>query len=74
MELPFDKYTYRARLLPSLLTFVPLAFAVTAWFPGQEAAWKVLGVIFVSSRSRSKRHVVTPVAICDRPGMGVPRR
>src|SRR6266481_857207 len=49
MELPFDKYTYRARLLPSLLTFLPLAFAVTVWFPAQEAAWNVLGVIFVSS-------------------------
>jgi hypothetical protein len=49
MELPFDKYTYRARLLPSLLTFLPLAFAATVWFPGQEATWKVLGLIFVSS-------------------------
>src|SRR5882724_5463170 len=49
MELPFDKYTYRARLLPSLLTFLPLAFAATVWFPGQETTWKVLGLIFVSS-------------------------
>ncbi len=49
MELPFDKYTYRARLLPSLLTFLPVAFAATVWFPGQEATWKVLGLIFVSS-------------------------
>ena len=49
MELHFDKYTYRARLLPSLLTFLPLAFAATVWFPGQEATWKVLGLIFVSS-------------------------
>src|SRR6266404_9245532 len=49
MELHFDKYTYRARLLPSLLTFLPLAFAVAVWFPGQEATWKVLGLIFVSS-------------------------
>jgi len=49
MELPFDKYTYRARLLPSLLTFLPLALAATVWFPGQEATWKVLGLIFVSS-------------------------
>jgi hypothetical protein len=49
MEIPFDKYTYRARLLPSLLAFLPLAFAATVWFPGQEATWKVLGLIFVSS-------------------------
>jgi hypothetical protein len=49
MELPFDKYTYRARLLPSLITLLPLAFAATVWFPGQEATWKVLGLIFVSS-------------------------
>jgi hypothetical protein len=49
MDLPFDKYTYRARLLPSLLTFLPLAFAMTVWFPGQETTWKVLGLIFVSS-------------------------
>jgi hypothetical protein len=49
MEIPCDKYTYRARLLPSLLTFLPLAFAATVWFPGQEATWKVLGLIFVSS-------------------------
>lgn len=49
MELPFDKYTYRARLLPSLLAFLPLAFAVTVWFPGQEATWKILGLIVVSS-------------------------
>ncbi len=49
MELPFDKYTYRARLLPSLLTFLPAAFAATVWFPGQEATWKVLGLVFVSS-------------------------
>jgi hypothetical protein len=49
MELPFDKYTYRARLLPSLLTLLPLALAATVWFPGQEATWKVLALIFVSS-------------------------
>jgi hypothetical protein len=49
MELPFDRYTYRARLLPSLLTFLPLAFAATVWFPGQETTWKVLGLIIVSS-------------------------
>ena len=49
MDLPLDKYSYRARLLPSLLTFLPLAFAATVWFPGQEATWKVLGLIFVSS-------------------------
>lgn len=49
MELPFDKYTYRARLLPSLLAFLPLAFAATVWFPGEEATWKTLGLIVVSS-------------------------
>jgi hypothetical protein len=36
VELPFDKYTYRARLLPSLLTFLPLAFATTVWFPDRK--------------------------------------
>ena len=49
MEWPFDRYTYRARLLPSLLAFLPLAFAVTVWFPGEEATWKTLGLIVVSS-------------------------
>src|ERR1700732_3502727 len=49
MELPFDKYTYRARLLPSLITLLPLAFAATVWFPGEEATWKVVGSVFVSS-------------------------
>lgn len=49
MELQFDKYTFQARLLPSLLAFLPLAFAVMVWFPGQEATWKILGVILVSS-------------------------
>jgi hypothetical protein len=49
MDLPFDKYTYRARLLPSLLTFLPVGFAATIWFPGQEATWKLIGLIFISS-------------------------
>ena len=49
MDLPFDKYTYRARLLPSLLTFLPVVFAATVWFPGQEATWKIIGLILVSS-------------------------
>jgi hypothetical protein len=50
MDLSFvDRYTYRARLVPSLLTFLPLAFGGMIWFPGQEATWKVVGVILVSS-------------------------
>lgn len=48
MELPLDKYTYEARLLPALITLAPLGFAVGAWFFGERAAWKVFVAILVS--------------------------
>ena len=48
MELPLDKYTYEARLLPALITLAPLGFAIGAWSFGDRAAWKVFVGIVVS--------------------------
>jgi hypothetical protein len=48
MELPLDKYTYEARLLPALITLAPLSFGVAAWSFSERAAWKVFVGIVVS--------------------------
>jgi hypothetical protein len=48
MEIRFDKYTYQARLLPTLVAFVPLALGSAVWFPGQSSTWRLLGAIFIS--------------------------
>jgi hypothetical protein len=44
----FDKFTYHARLLPVLITFVPLGLGLGAWFPGQTVIWKFCGGLFAS--------------------------
>jgi hypothetical protein len=48
MEIPFDKYTYRARLLPTLIVCAPVAFAAAVWFPDDWERWKPILVIFIS--------------------------
>src|SRR6266849_6544320 len=48
MEFAFDKYTYHARLLPILITLLPLGLGLAAWFPGQAVVWKFVGAIFIS--------------------------
>lgn len=48
MEFLFDKYSYEARLLPALIAFAPLGFAIAAWFPGETATWNWLGTLFIS--------------------------
>jgi len=48
MDFPLDRYTYQARLLPALITFAPLAFAVAVWFPGETATWNWFGTLFIS--------------------------
>jgi hypothetical protein len=46
MEIPFDRYTYRARVLPVLIVCAPLAFAVATWFPDDWDRWRpVLAVL-----------------------------
>lgn len=46
MELPLDKYTYEARLLPALITLAPIGFAIGAWSLNETAAWKLfIGVV-----------------------------
>ena len=42
-----DVYTARARLLPGLLTVMPLAASVYAWDPGNPLGWNGLGALFV---------------------------
>lgn len=48
MDFPLNKYTYEARLLPALIAFSPLGFAIAVWFPGQTATWNWLGTAFIS--------------------------
>src|SRR5882762_2600645 len=48
MNFPLDKYTYQARLLPALITFTPIGFAIAAWFPAETATWNWLGTLFIS--------------------------
>jgi hypothetical protein len=48
MDFPLDRYTYQARLLPALITFTPLGFAVAVWFPGETSTWNWLGTLFIS--------------------------
>ena len=40
MELPLDKYSYQARLLPTLIAFVPAGFAFGAWSLNEAVVWK----------------------------------
>ncbi len=61
MKLPFDHYTYRARFLPALLVTLPVALAVTVWFPLGGALWGLVtacgGTMLLSQfgRDRGKR-------------------
>ena len=48
MDFPLDRYTYQARLLPALIAFTPLGFAIAVWFPGETATWNWLGTLFIS--------------------------
>jgi hypothetical protein len=48
MDFPLDRYTYQARLLPALIAFAPLGFAIAIWFPGETATWNWLGTLFIS--------------------------
>ena len=43
MSLKIDHYTYRARLLPALFTILPIAVALSVWFPDKFVGW---GMIF----------------------------
>ena len=45
LELPLDRYSYRARLLPSLITFAPVALAAGTWSLHESALWKSLIVL-----------------------------
>lgn len=44
-----DAYTARARLLPGLLTVLPIAATVYAWDPGNPLGWNGLGGLLVGS-------------------------
>jgi hypothetical protein len=44
----FDKFTFHSRLLPVLITFVPLCLGLGVWFPGQSVTWKICGELFAS--------------------------
>lgn len=48
MDFPLDRYTYQARLLPALIAFTPVGFAIAVWFPGEAATWNWLGTLFIS--------------------------
>jgi len=48
MDFPLDRYTYQARLLPALIAFTPLGFAVAVWFPDETTTWNWLGTLFIS--------------------------
>lgn len=48
MELPFDKYTYQARLAPVFIVLVPLSFAVTVWLPTVSAVWNYATTLVIS--------------------------
>lgn len=48
MELPLDKYSYQARLLPAFITFAPLAFSFGVWFPNEMVAWKLFAALLLS--------------------------
>ena len=43
-----DAYTARARLLPALLTILPLATTVYAWDPGSILGWNGLGALLTA--------------------------
>ena len=44
-----DAYTARARLLPGLLTVLPLATSVYAWDPGNQLGWNGLGALIIGA-------------------------
>ena len=48
MEFPFDAYTLNARLRPGLLAALPLAIAVTAFFPEGASWWTPLWGVIVA--------------------------
>src|ERR1700693_4724508 len=48
MDFHLDRYTYQARLLPALIAFTPVGFAIAVWFPGEAATWNWLGTLFIS--------------------------
>jgi hypothetical protein len=48
MEIPVDKYTYQARLMPTLVAFAPLGFAFGVWSVQETALWKLFIALFAS--------------------------
>jgi hypothetical protein len=48
VELPLDKYSYQARLLPALLTFAPLGFAFGVWSLNETSISKLLVALLAS--------------------------
>jgi hypothetical protein len=48
MEVPLDKYTYQARLLPALIAFAPVGFAFGVWSLNETAVWKSFVAIVAS--------------------------
>jgi hypothetical protein len=45
---PLDRYSYRARLLPALITFAPIALACGVWSLHESALWKSLIVLLAA--------------------------
>jgi hypothetical protein len=45
---PLDRYSYRARLLPALITFAPIALVCGVWSLHESALWKSLIVLLAS--------------------------
>jgi hypothetical protein len=46
--IPLDRYSYRARLLPALITFAPVALAYGVWSLQESALWKSVIVLLAS--------------------------
>jgi hypothetical protein len=42
LEIKFDTYTIKARLIPALLVILPIVLAVLAWFPDEVMSWGTL--------------------------------
>lgn len=49
MNIPLDAYTWRARILPVLLTSLPLDLALWAYIPDIPREWKTLSGILVAA-------------------------
>jgi hypothetical protein len=44
-SIKFDSYTWRARIVPAFLVFLPLAIAAFLWIPGIELVGRLAGVV-----------------------------